>query len=266
MEQQKIIEELQSIEAFAELLLKKCYSVRQLLTPGGFNPRASFKKKSQTEINQVIANRNKSIKRKLDKLKSIIVFLFFFSNASSQALSLPSIDSLYNYIDDYYDDLSDSEIEEFKSSTKGHWLQYLPSPGYSPFTGGFSFSLNLSAPIQEAKLRHASKNKITSIRRINKLAAQSLKNEVYTDFKALQNSINEFHLGDTLENLKLEAFKIYQSLYKRNEITPTEYLAREYEIESMKVQRLSQQNNIYKSILMLLLKAKKPAQTNAPGF
>ena len=199
----------ESIEAFAELLLKKCYGVRQLLTPGSFNSRASFKKKSQTKINQVIAKRNKYIKHKSSKLKSLIVFLFFFANASSQTLTLPPLDSLYASIDDYYDDLSDSQIEEFKSSTKGHWLQYLPSPGYSPFTGGFSFSLNLSAPIQEAKLRRAAKNKIASIIRLNKLEAQSLKNEVYTDFKALENSINEFHLADTLENLKIEAFKIY---------------------------------------------------------
>lgn len=48
-----------------------------------------------------------------------------------------------------------------------------------------------------------------------------MKNEVYTEFKALQNSINEFHLADTLENLKMEAFKIYTALYNRNEITPT---------------------------------------------
>ena len=41
---------------------------------------------------------------------------------------------------------------------------------------------------------------------------------------------------------------------------------REYEIEAMKTQRITQQHNIYKSILMLLLKAKKPMPINGPDF
>ena len=60
--------------------------------------------------------------------------------------------------------------------------------------GGFSFSLNLSAPLQEAKLRNAAKNKIASIRRLNRLTAKSLKREIYSDFKAVEIAISEFKL------------------------------------------------------------------------
>ena len=265
MNQLKIIEELESIEAFAESLLKKCYSVKQLLSPAGFHPRASLKKNAQNKINQVIANRNNTIKRKSGGLKSIVILLFFFGGASAQSLTLPEIDSLYASIDNYYDDLTESEIEEFKSTKQKRWLNYLPSPGYSPFTGGLTFSVNLSAPIQEAKLSTISKNKIASIKRINLLAVKSLKNDLYNDYKAAELSIIEFRLKDSLEYLKLAAFKIFQVQYERNEITPSEFLAKQYEIRSVQTQRIIERNTIYKSILLLLLKSKKTVHEHAPA-
>ena len=265
MNQLKIIEELESIEAFAVSLLKKCYSVKQLLSPAGFHPRASFKKNAQTKINQVIANRNNAIKRKSSTLKSIVIFVFFFGSAGAQSLALPEIDSLYDSIDTYYDDLTDSEMQEFKSSNKKRWLNYLPSPGYSPFTGGFTFSINIAAPLQEAKFSNISKNKISSVKRINKLAAKLLKNEVYCDYKVVEISITEFKLKDSLEHLKFKAFKIFQTQYERNKITPSDFLAKQYEIQSIQTARIIERNNIYKSIMLLLLKSKQRVQTNAPS-
>lgn len=265
MNQQKIIEELESIEAFAVSLLQKCYSVKQLLSPAGFHPRASFKKNAQTKINQVIANRNNAIKRKSNTLKSMIIFIFFFGSVGAQSLTLPEIDSLDCSIDTYYDDLTESEVQEFKSSNKKRWLNYLPSPGYSPFSGGFTFSINLAAPLQEAKFSNISKNKIASIKRINMLGAKLLKNEVYCDYKAVEISITEFKLKDSLEYLKLKAFKIFKTQYERNEITPSDFLAKQYEIQSIQTARIIERNNIYKSILLLLLKSKQRVQTNAPS-
>ena len=264
MNQHKIIEELESIEAFAECLLKKCYSVKQLLSPAGFHPRASFKKNAQSKINQAIANRNNAIKRKSNTLKSIIICMVFFGSAAAQSLELPKIDSLYSSIDNYYNDLTESEIQEFKSTNKNRWLNYIPSPGYSPFTGGLTFSINLAAPLQEAKLSNISKNKIASIKRINQLAAKSLKNEVYSDYKFVEISMTEYKLKDSLEYLKLKAFKIFQTQYERNEITPSDFLAKQYEIRSIQTTTIIERNTIYKSILLLLLKSKQQVQSNAP--
>ena len=265
MNQTKIIEELESIEAFAESLLKKCYSVKQLLSPAGFHPRASFKKNTQNKINQVIANRNNTIKKKSGGLKSIILLMFFYGSAVAQGITLPNIDSLYGSIDTYYEDLTESEIQEFNSTTKKRWLNYIPSPGYSPFTGGFTLSINLAAPIQEAKLNTMSKNKIASIKRINQLAAKSLKNEVLSDYKAVEISIIEFKLKDSLAYLKLAAFNIFQAQYERNEITPSDFLAKQYEIRSIQTQRIMERNNIYKDILLLLLKSKQQLYEIAPA-
>ena len=266
METRKIIEELESIEAFAQLLLQKCYSVRLLLSPGDFHSRASFKTKSQHKINQVIANRNKCINKKSANLKNLIILLCFFNSAYAQNFYVPQIDSLYSYIEQYYKDLTASQIEEFKSVNKYRILNYIPSPGYSPFTGGFSLSFNLSGPIQEIKFKNISKHKTTSIEKINKIQCISLKNNVFVDFKALELSISEFHAKDTLVYLKQEAFNLAKTQYSRNELTPTEYLARQYEIESLKVQRMQEANSIDKALLQLLLKAKIPVHSNAPVF
>ena len=265
MNQTKIIEKLESIEIFAGSLLKECYSVKQLLSPAGFHPRATFKKNTQKKINQIIANRNNTIKRKSGGLKSIILLLVFYGTAAAQGIALPNIDLLYGSIDNYYNDLTEIEIEEFKSTTKNRWLNYIPSPGYSPFTGGFTLSINLAAPIQEAKQSTMKKNKMASIKRINQLVAKALKNEVFSDYKAVEISIIEFKLRDSLEYLKLAAFKIFQTQYERNEITPSDFLAKQYEIRSTQTQRIIERNTIYKSILLLLLKSKTPVQANAPN-
>jgi len=263
MNQTKIIEELESIEAFAECLLQKCYSVKQLLSPAGFHPRASIKKNTQHEINQVIAHRNNTIKKKSGGLKAIILLILFYGSAGAQDITLPKIDSLYVSIDAYYNDLTEIEIQEFKSTTKKRWLNYIPSPGYSPFTGGFTLSINLTAPIQESKLRTTSENKIASIKRIKQLAAKSLKNEVMSDYKSVEIAIIEYKLTDSLVYLKLAAFKIFQTQYERNEITPSDFLAKQYEIRSVQTQRIIERNSIYKAILLLLLKSKQPVNETA---
>ncbi|MGN6802379.1 MAG: hypothetical protein ACTHJN_10760 [Ginsengibacter sp.] len=251
--QDKIIEEIQSIESFAEMLLEKCYSVRQLLTPGSVNSRASTKKKSQAKINQVIANRNKTLKR---GKKILMVFLLFCNSLSAQSISLPSYDSLCSCIDSYYDDLTDAQSNEFKLAQKSRWLNYLPSPGYSPFTGGFTFTLNLSAPLQEAKARKQAALKIHSIKKQFSLEAWQLKQQAKADIKALQNLLFENHSADSLEFLKDEAFNLVKHQYARNEMTPSDFIARKIEYLTYKISRVTEINAIKQKIFELLLKYK----------
>lgn len=256
LKQEKIFEELQSIESFAEMLLEKCYSVRQLLSLGGLHPRASFKKKSQSKINQAVANRNKSITRKAKKI--LIALLLFSAGVTAQDLSVPSYDSLCSCIDSYYGELAGAETNEFNQQRKGRWLNYVPSPGYSPFTGGFSLSLNLSAPLQEAKARRQAVLKIQSITRTYFLATSQLKQQVKADIKVLQNSIFEVRLSDSLEYLKDKAFNLVKHQYDRNEITPTEFIARQIDYMTYKASRISTVNAIKQKIFELLLKYKCP--------
>ncbi|MGN6247371.1 MAG: hypothetical protein ACTHNG_03385 [Ginsengibacter sp.] len=252
--EEKLIEELESIQSFAEMLLEKCYSVRQLLTPGSINSRASVKKKSQSKINQVIANRNKSFSKKAKKL--CCIFLLFSSSLTAQDVSLPSYDSVCDCIDNYYENLINAQTKEFQRQRKSRWLNYLPSPGYSPFTGGFSFTLNLSAPIQEARARRMATLKIQSITETYRLEAFQLKEEAKTDFKGLQNLIFDYHLMDSLDFLKLEAFTLVQHQYQRNEIAPSEFIARQIEYLNYRISRVSAMNAIKQKIFGLLLKYK----------
>lgn len=173
---------------------------------------------------------------------------------------------MLNSVDKYYNNLCTAQIAEFKESQKNRWLSYIPSPGYSPFTGGFTLSLNLSGPIQELNSRQLRKQKIEAIQSTNKLEAETLKNEVFADLKTLEISINDYHSRDTLVHLKEKAFKLAENQYKRHFSTPTEFLARQYEVESIHVQRINEANLIYKQILLLLIKAKKPVHSNAPAF
>lgn len=194
------------------------------------------------------------------------IYLFSYFNLTAQSFDLPNLDSLYTSIDDYFENLTDADTEAFRETNKGRLLNYLPSPGYSPFTGGFTLSVNLSAPLQELRLKRLSKQRIQAINKQYQLQAETLKNEVFADIKSLELSINDYHSRDTLVHLKDKAFKLAENQYKRHFSTPTEFLARQYEVESIHVQRINEANLIHKQILLLLIKAKKPMHSNAPAF
>lgn len=142
----------------------------------------------------------------------------------------------------------------------------MPSPGYSPFTGGFTFSLNLAAPITEIKTKQAAKQKAASIIQLNKILAADLKNQIIADYESLNISISEFHSKDSLDYLTVAAFNLSKSQYLRNEITPTEFFAAQKNIQSWQVQRLIESNNINKAILQLFIKSKAAINTNDYGF
>lgn len=254
--QQKIIEELQKIESFAEMLLEKCYSVRELMSLGGFHPRASLKKKSQSKINQVIANRNKTLRKSKN---AMCLLLLLTVQMQAQSFQIPNYDSLKICIEQHYEQLTLSQVEEFQYQHKKRWLNYIPSPGYSPFTGGFTVSLNVSAPLQEAKFRNQVKQKIRAIQKTNELQMLSLLNEAKVQLLNLQYLIEEYKALDSLQELKELAFKLTATQYERNEITPSEFIARQIDIISFRTSRLSQSNHIQQQILELLIKCKCPA-------
>ena len=90
------------------------------------------------------------------------------------------------------------------------------------------------------------------------LDAMQLKQQAKSDIKALQNSIFETQSKDSLEYLKDKAFTLAQSQYQRNEITPTEFIARQIEYLSYKISRITEVNAIKQKIFELLLKCKCP--------
>lgn len=195
-----------------------------------------------------------------------LCFTLWYTASAQQSFTLPPLDTLYHSIDNYYHQLTKAQAEELQQQRKKRWLNYLPSPGYSPFTGGFSLSLNLAAPLAEIRLNEQAKQKLQSIERLNRLQVHQLKNEVFADYQNIERTIEEYHAKDSMVQLKQKAFALYTSQYNRNELTPSEYLNRQQDHEAFKLQRTAEANNIHRSILQLLIKAKAAIAANDDGF
>ncbi len=144
--------------------------------------------------------------------------------ANIPVFSLPNLQVLYKSIDIYYNNITNIQANEIKQTSKFRWLSYVPSPSYSPFTGGFTFSMNLSGPLNEVRNNHTTKAKITAIQLTNQAAANDLKNSIYTDYQRIKNSISEHTQRALLDSLNNQAFGLSQKKYNDSELTPSEFL------------------------------------------
>lgn len=184
----------------------------------------------------------------------ILIFLFFPLLGNAQPVQVPSMDFLKSSIDSFHHQQAEAEILEFRESTRGRWLNYLPSPGYSVITG-FSLNFNLSAPVQEARARKLERGRIAAIRRQHLLESERLDQEVAADHEALESAVNAFQAGFTIDSLQAQLFQLSMLQYKRQELTPTEILNRQQSYEVFKISRLNQLNALRRQRLDLLTKA-----------
>ena len=199
-------------------------------------------------------------------MKFLFVILLFCKSLAGQKTTLPPLDSLYANIDRYYNSLTASQVLELQSSNKYKWFSYIPSPGYSPFAGGFTMSLNISAPLNAINNNHLNKMKAESIRRINSLNAIDLKNAVFAEYESILNAIDEFDMEDSVEYYKDKAYNLVLAKYERSEITPTELLAQKQAYHAYRLQRHIAASNIRKQILQLLIKSKTAIASNNDGL
>lgn len=190
-------------------------------------------------------------------MKLLLILLPFY--AVSQQFQIPDTSILYQSIERHYSTQTEIQVTELHQTRKYRWLAYLPNPGYSPFTGGFSFRLNLTAPLQEIRQNHTLRRKIEAITRSNMIAAEELKNNVQADRYALESEIAEYSAKAVLDSIRLQSYHLTTALYNRNEITPSEFLSASQTYESWKVQRLAEELAILRNINQLLLKSKMPA-------
>jgi hypothetical protein len=176
----------------------------------------------------------------------------------AQPFQLPPLDSLTAAVDAFYQATTQAQLEELKQSGKYRWVNYLPNPGFNPFTGGFNIQFNLGAPLAEFKMREASRQRAASIRRLNELEAGKIKNTVQAQYEAVRNAIKEFEAQDSLVYFKEIAFDLYSKQYQRNEMTPSEYLAKQQERQAFQLARLKEANAISEAIRQLKLSAYYP--------
>jgi hypothetical protein len=175
---------------------------------------------------------------------------------AQQQCAPPALDSLLAQIDTFYSRQTAAQFAELADKTKYRWLAYLPNPGYSPFTGGFTLSFNLMAPLGEINQRHLAKMKRESILRMNSLEAAQLKAAVVADHEAFQFALAEYHSKDSLIALRTMAFSLFTAQYNRHEITPSEFLSKQMEMESLRAARIVEANRLCQMASQLRLKAK----------
>jgi hypothetical protein len=189
------------------------------------------------------------------KAKILAALLFGWHYAPGQ-LQVKQLDSLKANIDTFYQEKTNAEIEVFKTEIKRSYFDYLPSPSYSPFTGGFGLSLNLQPFIQARKVKKETDQRIKSIIALNMLETKSLKSEIELIYEGIKISIEDFNAKKILYDFKEKTFHIFEKQYSRNEITPTSFLSYQYEIEALKIQRRNEESLIRKDILNLYIKSK----------
>lgn len=180
--------------------------------------------------------------------------------AQAQPFHLPPLDSLQASVQAQWEATTKAQLEEWQQSRKYRWINYLPNPGFNPFTGGFNIQFNLAAPLAEFKTAEANRQKILSIKRMNELEAEKIKNTVQARYASVKNAIAEYEAQDSLVYFKEIAFDLYSKQYQRNEMTPSEYLARQQERQQFQLARLREAHSIHESIRQLLLLAYYPVR------
>jgi len=180
----------------------------------------------------------------------------------SQPFHVPPLDSLRQAVTRYYVSATEAQLLELKQSNRYRWVNYLPNPGFNPFTGGFNIQFNLAAPFAEFKSNHAAKQKAAAIKKLNEIEAAKTKNAVEAAYESIQFSIQQYNAQDSLVYFKDIAFDLYSKQYERNEMLPSEYLAKQQERQQFKLSRLQHANAIKESIRQLLLIAFYPISTH----
>lgn len=170
--------------------------------------------------------------------------------------TVPDIQQLFSAIENFHQTQTEIQISEVRQTKKFRWLSYLPNPGYSPFAGGFTVSLNLASPLQEIRLTHAQKTQIEAIRRNNKLLAEDLKNNITVDYNHIQNLISDFHRRKNLDSLNALTYDLAVKKYKSKEITPSEFIAASKAQEEFRLSRQKEEHAIHEAITSLIYKAK----------
>jgi hypothetical protein len=186
----------------------------------------------------------------------ITSIVFFCSLSFQLSPKIPDLEKLHSAIETFYNQQSAIQVSEIQQTKKFRWLSYLPNPGYSPFTGGFTASLNLASPLQEIRITHTQKIQIESIKRNNILLANDLKNSITVDYHHIQNLISNLKQRSSLDSLNLLIYDLSTKKYKSKEITPSEFIASSKAQEELKLSRHKEENAISEAINSLMYKAK----------
>ena len=145
---------------------------------------------------------------------------------------IPSVDSMYSCLKNYYTDKAQAEAYEYNYSIKYKWLKFIPTIGLNLNPISPIIALNSNQIVNQVNLNAQKKAKLLSIERTNQMSYEQ--DIIALNFKlsSLRKKIAYYHsLLDNLD-LYIQKFKIVQTAYTNQEITPTEFLDKKIQFNS----------------------------------
>lgn len=180
--------------------------------------------------------------------KYYLILLFciaFFGDANAQptaSLFLPADSILYRSLDKYHQQLTAAELEEFDSSNRGLWMNFIPSIGigYTPAgdprpTTSFSLSQVLAAKRNRQSLE-AKRRAINQAAQLRHQNDRHLLAGLIRQYGLLKK---EFAFGKQLFEIDTELFEFYKAQFKNHELTASQFLLK-------RKSYLTTKNNLFK--------------------
>jgi hypothetical protein len=203
-------------------------------------------------------NYNNLIKR---ALVLCTIFSLCLVATAQQIKVIPSLMVFHSAIDDFYMKKNIADKNIVQESKRYRYLSFLPSPSYSPFTGGFSLNSNLSAILTEIRKRHFDKQNIKAIEARNDSARRSLINEVSSLYFGVQAMMQANMDQSKTDSLVLVQYQLFESKYANNQIQPTEFLSLQKSYQDYQQNRTAQRTAIHLAVINLFLKSKMDVVT-----
>jgi hypothetical protein len=137
------------------------------------------------------------------RLLTLTFIAFAAINVKSQPQTvIPDINMLNESIDIYYNKINTINENEIRLAKKYRWLNYLPTPSYYPFAGGFGISMNLLAPLQEYRINDQTNAKLNKIHFNSALEGKLLKASCHADIINIDRQLDFLNKSNPIDSLK----------------------------------------------------------------
>ena len=165
-------------------------------------------------------------------------FLLFLTFISPKSDTLPSTEKLFESIQIYYQQVANAELLEFKESTKGEWLKYIPNLGFGYSLGtkeiegetkvvgklrpSISFNTGIIYTARKDKQLRAAK--IKSIESSIVLLIQQEQRKLLQLIGNYEQELRSLAVATEIQEIEDAIFEIQETKFKNRELTPLEYL------------------------------------------
>lgn len=162
------------------------------------------------------------------KLLFILLFAGVSQFCKAQTIdSLPPDSVLYNNLIAYHQQLQAAQLQEFEISTKGNWMNYVPSVGIGYAPQGQprpAVSFSLAQVFTAQRNRETIEAKRRAIVATADLLLQSEIQALQALFRQLQILESDAEFAESIHQIDKELFKLYEAQYQNNEMLASQFL------------------------------------------